>query len=231
MRFKRRRAACERFACSLRLWVSVNQASNSSGVQVRCGSRCRSRRVICGRVIWGSFFPPVQLQTQQEGSGQQGHGDVMLPAQPGAHFVLIETGFALLGLKLSLDGPAHGPDLRQPQQGRVCGRIRQVDTWLRCHPDHAAGPASRPAPADRRGFPRPAKPQTDGCAVLAHPPPPSVRATRRGQAGRHRLHTLGPGSPATSWSCVGLRPRPDQAGTATWAACVKTCVVLGTSST
>ena len=41
----------------------------------------------------------------------------------------------------------------------------------------------------------------------------------------------GTGSPATSWGCVGLRPRPDHSGTATWAAWVKTGVILGTSST
>ena len=66
----RRLAAWACLAPSLRDWVRCSQSHSSTCVQVRCGSNCRNTRVICGRVIWGSFFPPVQLQTQQEGSGQ-----------------------------------------------------------------------------------------------------------------------------------------------------------------
>ena len=200
---------------------------------MRCGSSCRKTRVICGRVIWGSFFPPVQLQTQQEGSGQQGHGDVMMPAQPSAHFVLVETGFAFLGLKLGLDGPAHGPDLCQPQQGRVSGRIRQVVLGFAAiqiapQDQQPAGPPRQTVPA----FPDPQGRKLMDARPLRALRHRQCRATRRAARLAATACTLwGPGSPATSWGWVGLRPRPDQAGTATWAACVKTCVVLGTSST
>ena len=57
----RRLAAWACLARSLRRWVSCSQSHNSACVQVRCGSNCRNTRVICGRVIWGIFFPPVLL--------------------------------------------------------------------------------------------------------------------------------------------------------------------------
>ncbi len=52
---------CDRLARSLRCWVSLSQCCSSASVQMRCGSIWRNTRLICGRVIWGIFFPPVLL--------------------------------------------------------------------------------------------------------------------------------------------------------------------------
>src|SRR5437764_5383461 len=91
---------------SLRSWVAVSQASRSAAVHTRWGSSSRSARLTWGRVIWGIFFPPVLLHLHQEGTGQQGEGDVMVPAGPAAHLIFIQAGLALLRLQLGLHHPA-----------------------------------------------------------------------------------------------------------------------------
>jgi hypothetical protein len=56
------------------------------------------------------------LQAEQEGAGQQRERDVMMPAAPAAHLVLVQTDFALERLELSLDFPSRGLDLCQTAQ-------------------------------------------------------------------------------------------------------------------
>ena len=93
-------------ARSLRSWVVTSHWSRSSPVQVRCGRSARSTRLTCGRVIWGIFFPPVLLEGQQKGGGEQGQGEVMVPAGPTAHLVLVQARFALVLLEAGLHRPA-----------------------------------------------------------------------------------------------------------------------------
>ena len=95
---------CACFARALRSWVSVSHWSSSARVQVRCGSTSRSTRLTCGRVRAGAFSPPVLLHRQQEGAGEQGQGDVMVPAGPTTHLVLIQARLSFGGLELRLNG-------------------------------------------------------------------------------------------------------------------------------
>ncbi len=50
----------------------MSQCHRSRRVQSRCGNSARSTRLICGRVTWGIFFPPLLLKSQQEQTGQEG---------------------------------------------------------------------------------------------------------------------------------------------------------------
>src|SRR5439155_3546924 len=102
---KARRLAWERFARSLRCWVPSTQCRSAAAVNRTRGSSSRTIRYACGRVIWGIFFPPLLLQRQQEGAGQQADHDMVVPAPPGAHLVFVQPHIALPGLELRLDWP------------------------------------------------------------------------------------------------------------------------------
>ncbi len=117
---------CESLARALRSWVSASHRSNSAGVQVRWGSAARSTRLTCGRVSRGIFPPPVLLTGQQEGAGEQGEGDVVGPAGPSAHLVLVQAGLTFGRLELRFDGPAGGRDPGQGEQRGVRGRIGKI---------------------------------------------------------------------------------------------------------
>src|SRR2546421_12817736 len=117
---------CDCLARALRSWVVRSQCSNSSSVQMRWGSNSRSTRLTCGRVIWGIFFPPVLLQGQQEGAGQQGQGDVMVPAGPTTDLILVQPRFPFGRLDLGLDDPAGRRDLGQRQQRRIRRGVGEV---------------------------------------------------------------------------------------------------------
>ena len=56
----------------------------------------------------GHLFPPSPVV-----AGQQTHGDVVMPAGPGASFVLIEAHVALLGLELGFNAPAGAAHIGQ----------------------------------------------------------------------------------------------------------------------
>src|SRR5437016_9909765 len=113
-------------ARSLRSWVARSHWSRSARVRVRWGSTSRSSRLTWGRVIWGIFFPPVLLEGQQKGGGEQGQGDVMVPAGPAAHLVLVQAGLALGRFELGFNDPTGRCDLGQGQQGRVLRGVGQV---------------------------------------------------------------------------------------------------------
>ena len=61
----------------------------------RRGSTTRSSSRTWGTVSAGDFFPPLKPQPDQEVVGQEGQRQVMVPADPAAHFVLIHAQFAL----------------------------------------------------------------------------------------------------------------------------------------
>src|SRR5438132_11680005 len=117
---------CECLARALRSWVATSQRSSSSCVHVRWGSNSRSTRLTCGRVIWGIFFPPVLLERQQEGTGEEAQGDVVVPTRPAAHLILIQPRFAFGRLDRGFDDPARRRARGQRQHWRVLRGIGEV---------------------------------------------------------------------------------------------------------
>ena len=74
----------------------------------------------------GIFFPPRLWQAQQEGAGQQAHGDVVMPAGPGAGLVCIHAHVALAGFARGCNvpsGPAHTGQRLQRRLRRGVGQI------------------------------------------------------------------------------------------------------------
>src|SRR5437773_12575120 len=64
----------------------------------RRGSTTRSSSRTWGTVSAGDFFPQLEPQPDQEVVGQEGHRQMMMPADPAPHLVLIHAEFrALLG--------------------------------------------------------------------------------------------------------------------------------------
>ncbi len=82
----------------------------------------RSRRT-WGSVSAGAFFPQVAAEPHQEMMGEQRHRQVMMPAAPGAHFVVIHAKFVFALLDGLLDRPAHA---QQPDQGLLGHVSRRV---------------------------------------------------------------------------------------------------------
>ena len=101
-----RRLWWERLARSLFNCVVSSHRSSSAGPNRSLGSISRTTRYTWGRVIRGIFSPPILLQAQQEGSRQQAQRDVMMPARPGAGFVLVQPHVALISLEFCLNVPA-----------------------------------------------------------------------------------------------------------------------------
>src|SRR5260370_38572482 len=142
---KARRLTWDRFARSLGCCVTPSQRSSSAAVNRTRGSNSRTIRYACGRVICGIFFPPFLLQRQQEGTGQETHHEVVVPAGPGTDLVFIHADVALLRLELRLDRPAGRRYPRQGRQFRVRRRIGEVVARLAAipvlpidHPEHRA---------------------------------------------------------------------------------------------
>ena len=64
------------------------------------------------------LFPAqILLKGQQESPSQQAHGDVMVPASPGAGLVLVQSNVALLSLELGFDVPSGAAHVGQGFQG------------------------------------------------------------------------------------------------------------------
>src|SRR5438093_176918 len=146
-RCKTRRLAWERWARALRCWVSTSQWRSSAAVNRTRGNSSRTIRYACGRVIWGILFPPLLLQRQQEGTGQETHHEVVVPAGPGPHLVFVHADVALLGLELRLDRPPGRRSPRQRRQLRVRRGVREVEAWLAAVP---VLPIHHPEPHPRR---------------------------------------------------------------------------------
>jgi hypothetical protein len=205
-------------ARSLRSWVALSHWSSAACVHVRCGSNSRSTRLTWGRVIWGIFFPPVLLQGQQKGGGEQGQGAVMVPAGPTAHLVLVQACLTFGRFELGFNDPAGRRDLGQGQQGRVLGGVGQVRARLT-----AIAMAPQQQPAGATGQTVAAFPDTQGDKLVGAW---SVRPLGHGQVLPGRGGRLaatawtvwGAGAPGTRRTLLGLGPRPDHGGTAVTAA-------------
>ena len=61
----------------------------------RRGSTTRSSSRTWGTVSAGDFIPQLEPQPDQEVVGQEGHRQVMMPADPAPHLVVIHAQFAL----------------------------------------------------------------------------------------------------------------------------------------
>ena len=108
-----------------------------------------------GRVIRGIFSPPILLQGQQECPSQQAHGNGMMPAGPGARFVLVQPHVALLSLEFGLNAPSGTAHPDQGLQGSVFRSVGQIVSGLTVvqvppvnRPEDFAGlpPSGRPHP-------------------------------------------------------------------------------------
>jgi hypothetical protein len=95
---------------------------------------CHSNRRTSG-TVWGSSsalrsrptLPPERglAQDGEIGVRQHGEGDVAMPADPGAHLVLVEPDLAICGFEARLDGPARAGYLRQlGERRRFVSRAR-----------------------------------------------------------------------------------------------------------
>lgn len=139
----------------------------------------------------------------------------MAPTLPTASFILIETGCPLVGLKLGLDGQAHGIDLGQPERRRVRQRVGAVVLERRgaqvAPPNQPAGPARCSQTRWAADWPRraPCAPAAtvSSCQALPGSWATSVRTA------------IGPGSPTARWVSVGGHPLPTHVRTSVWTAC------------
>ena len=97
-------------------------------------TRCQSSRRTSGTVsgsnpaacTTGAFSPDGVLAHDGEiGMRQHGQRDVPVPARPGAHLVLVQSGLALGLLKAALDPPALARNPHQlGQRGSSGERVR-----------------------------------------------------------------------------------------------------------
>ena len=124
-----RRLAWERRARLFRLCSASGSRSGSSGPNRCRGSISRTTRYTSGRVIRG-IFPPILLQPRQEGSAQQAHGYVMMPAGPATGLVFVQPHVALVSLQFGVNAPPGTAQIRQNLQSRVFGSVGQVVSGL-----------------------------------------------------------------------------------------------------
>ncbi len=72
-------------------------------------------------------------QANQEMMGQGYQEHMVMPAQPTARFVLVQTNFAFVLLKNNLDRPSHPANAHELVQGRLEGGIAKVEldhAWI-----------------------------------------------------------------------------------------------------
>ena len=74
----------------------------------------------------GILFPPSLLQAQQEGAGQQVHGDMVMPTGPGAGLVFVHAHVALAGFELGFNGPPGPCHIGQRLERRLRGGVGQI---------------------------------------------------------------------------------------------------------
>src|SRR5437867_10014395 len=72
-----------------------------------------------GTVSAGDFFPQLTPQPDQEVMRQQAQGQVVVPADPAADFVVVHTQFALALQDGRFDRPAHATDPDQALPRRL----------------------------------------------------------------------------------------------------------------
>src|SRR5436305_5148629 len=104
----------------------ASHSSRSSRLQIRCGRRWRRIRLTCGIVRPGRFSPHLLLELQEEQTGQQGEGDMMVPASPATDFVLVEPDLAFRLLEAGLDRPAARRNPAEQEQRHSWWSVGQV---------------------------------------------------------------------------------------------------------
>src|SRR6266851_10249796 len=88
-------------------------------------SKCRLGRTTAnnwrtwGTVSAGDFFPQPAPQPDQEVMCKQAHGQVVMPADPAAHFVVVHAQLPLALQDGRLDRPAHPTDPDQLGVGQL----------------------------------------------------------------------------------------------------------------
>src|SRR2546429_5232056 len=79
-----------------------------------------------GTVSAGDFFSQPTPQPNQEVMRQQAQGQVLVPADPAAHFVVVHAQFTLAFQDGRLDPPAHPTDPHQSLPQRLECSVRQI---------------------------------------------------------------------------------------------------------
>src|SRR6266487_6486302 len=106
-------------------------ATAVSASTCRLGSTTAKSWRTWGTVSAGDFFPQPAPQPDQEVMRQQTQGEVVMPADPAADFVVVHAQFALALQDGRLDRPAHPthPDQSLPRRLRRC--VGQIALQLR----------------------------------------------------------------------------------------------------
>src|SRR6266851_8782701 len=78
-----------------------------AAVKVRWGKTAVSKQRTRGTVSVAPFFAQSSLHADQEVVRQQRQGQMMMPADPAAHFVMVHAQLAFALLDRRLDRPAH----------------------------------------------------------------------------------------------------------------------------
>ena len=75
----------------------------------------------------GSFVFEIYSQAYQEVMSQRYEQHMVVPAQPTAGFIVVETDFAFAFFEDDFDGPTHAADAHQFKQGDVYRGITEVE--------------------------------------------------------------------------------------------------------
>src|SRR6266487_1233221 len=106
----------------------------------RLGSTTANSWRTWGTVSAGDFFPQPAPQPEPGSDRQQTQGEVVMPADPAAHFVVVHPQFALALQDGRLDRPPHaaGPDQALPRRlGWCIGHIAlQLGRVVPCAAEH-----------------------------------------------------------------------------------------------
>jgi len=109
----------ERYAPWFWRWVARSKASARCGVSVGRGSATWSRARTWGTVRAGLPPPQAQAGLDEDVMRQETQGDVMMPADPAPHLVVVEADFAFA----LLDAALHRPTRRRAPGQRL---LREV---------------------------------------------------------------------------------------------------------
>ena len=155
-------------------------------------------------MIRGIFFPPILLQGQQECPGQQAHGNVMMPAGPGARLVLVQPHVALFSLEFGLNPPPGTAHAGQGLQGSVFRSVGQIVAGLAAVQVPAVN-----CPEDFAGLPSARYPHPLGTEPVVRGPwvPWATVISRQASAGSARLRSST--ARRSSFRNFGLRGRPN----------------------
>src|SRR5947209_2582885 len=100
-----------------------NTRETSVAMALNVGAGIRSNRVNTWRIwetVIAGVFPPHSPSFQaQEPQRHQSQGHVMMPADPTADFVMIQSGFAVAGLEQFFDAMPLSLDTHQFRQGHL----------------------------------------------------------------------------------------------------------------